>query len=104
MVLSSAPAGATASATNRHATAALMACSSLGLDVDVLDDVAQVSRRIPKGLRPLRFADPVERADHQPMLAGVGRSPGRRPLPKRVSPQVRAKLDTTPRRPPVAGE
>ena len=52
--------------------AALMVWSPPGLHVHVLDHVAEVSGGVPEGLRSLGFADPVEGADHQAVLAGPG--------------------------------
>src|SRR6202158_2469091 len=94
----SASADPTASAASRHALAILMAALP-GLHVDVLDDVAEIARRIPERPCALRLADPVEGTYHQTMLARAGRRPGHGPLSEGVLAEARPKREPVPFQP-----
>src|ERR1700693_6184019 len=104
--LSWATAGAAAEVTarpiSRYAATLLMALSSPGLHVHVLDDIAEIAGGVPQRLRTLGFADPVERADQETVVARAWRHPGRRPLSERVSAKIGSELNAAPRRPAIA--
>src|SRR5262249_19272052 len=74
---------------------------SRGLDVDGLDDVAHVARRVPPRLRRLGLAAPGGRAQHEG--GGAGRQLDRGlPGPERVLAEIAAELRRLPRLAAVA--
>src|SRR5947207_2565423 len=82
----SAAAGAPAPATSQTARSMRrMAAVSAHHEVDVLDDVAEVARRVPERLGALGLPDPVDGAHHEPRGPGALGRPRRRPFAERVS-------------------
>src|SRR5213592_1692733 len=66
------------------------------VDVDRLDHIAHVARRLPQRLHRLGFADPVKGAHPQVQPAFSGRLERHRPFPERIAPQVFAQLRLAP--------